>query len=77
MQVLRKGKQFYEKTSFEEIRMHVDEKIMHGENGETTWETSHRCCLVRKVARKEVTTGGWFDFFWTLNFCKLLVTQHS
>ena len=34
-----------------------------GENGGTTWETSHRGCIMRKVVSKEVTAGGGFDFF--------------
>ena len=29
----------------------------------TIWETSHRCCIMRKVIHKEVTAGGRFDFF--------------
>ena len=43
--------------------MHVDEVIWRGENGGTIWETSHRCCTMRKVRSKEVTAGGRFDFY--------------
>ena len=43
--------------------MHVDEVLCHGENGGTTWETSYRGCLMRKVVSKAVTAGGRFDFF--------------
>ena len=46
--------------------MHVDEVLCHGENGGTTWDTSHRGCIMRKVISKEVTAGGRFDLFWTL-----------
>ena len=34
-----------------------------GKNGGTTWETSHQCCIMRKVICKEVVAGGMFDFF--------------
>ena len=50
--------------------MHVDEVLCHGENGEPTWETSHRGCILRKVISKEVTAGRRFDFFWTLRLAK-------
>ena len=43
--------------------MHVDEVFCHGENGGTTWQTSHRGCIMRKVISKEVTAGGRFDLF--------------
>ena len=43
------------------------EEILNEENGRATWETSHRCCIKRKVIRTEVTTGGRFDFSWTLS----------
>ena len=46
--------------------MHVNKEILHEENRRTTWETLHWCCVVKKVIRKEVTTGGRFDFFWAL-----------
>ena len=40
--------------------MHVDEMLCHGKNGGTTWDTSHRGCIMRKVISKEVTAGqGW------------------
>ena len=42
--------------------MHVDEVLYHGENGEATWETSHRGCIMRVVS-KEVTAGRRFDLF--------------
>ena len=48
--------------------MHVNQVIWHEENIGTIWETSHRCCLMRKVIKKEVTAGGRFDFFGTLRF---------
>ena len=43
--------------------MHVDEVLCQGENGGTTWETSHRGCLMRTAVSKVVTAGGSFDFF--------------
>ena len=43
--------------------MHSDEKILHEESGRTTWKTSYRCCIMRKVISKEVATGGRFRFF--------------
>ena len=49
--------------------MHVDEMLCYRENGGATWETSHRGCLMRKVASNAVTAGGRFDFFWTLVWC--------
>ena len=47
--------------------MHVDEVLCHGEDGGATRETSHQSCIMRKVVSKEVTAGGRFDFFWTLD----------
>ena len=32
-------------------------------NGGATWETSYRCCIMKKVIRKEVGAGGGFDCF--------------
>ena len=46
--------------------MHVDEVLCHVENGVATWEASHRGYIMKKAVSKEVTAGGWFDFFWTL-----------
>ena len=46
--------------------VHANEVLWHGENGGTTWEASHQCCIMRKVIHKEVGAGGRFDFFWTL-----------
>ena len=57
MPVLRKARQLYE------ILIHVNEVIWHDENGGETWETSHQCCIVRKVIGKEVAIRGRFDFF--------------
>ena len=42
--------------------MHVDEVLCHGENGRTTWETSHRGCIMRKIISNDITAGGRFDF---------------
>ena len=42
--------------------VHAVEVFWQGENGGTTRETSHRCCIMRKVIRKEVGAGGMFDF---------------
>ena len=42
--------------------MHVDEVLCHGG---AAWITSHRGCIMRKVI--DVTAGGRFDFFWTLD----------
>ena len=47
--------------------MHVDEVLWHGKDGGTAWETSPRCCIMRKVVRKEEVAGGMFDFFWALS----------
>jgi len=44
------------------ILIHVNQVIWHEENIWTIWETSYRC-IMRKVIHKEVTTGGWFEFF--------------
>ena len=57
---------FYKKSRLRKIVMHVDEVLCHGENGGATWETSHRCCIMRRVVSKEVTARGRFHFFWTL-----------
>ena len=43
--------------------MHVHQVIWHEENIGIIWEASHRCCIMRKVIHKEVTTGGRFNFF--------------
>ena len=43
--------------------MHVNQVIWHEENIGTIWETSHRCCIMRRVIHKEITAGGKFDFF--------------
>ena len=43
--------------------MHVDEVTWHRENGGTTGQISHRCCIMRKVIRKVVGAGGRFGVF--------------
>ena len=43
--------------------MHVDEVLWHGEDRGTALETLHRCCVMRKVIRREVVARGRFDFF--------------
>ena len=43
--------------------MHVNEVLCHEETGGTTWETSHRGCIMRKVTSKEFTAAGRFDLF--------------
>ena len=43
--------------------VHANEVLWQRENGGTTRETSHQCCIMRKVIRKEVGAGGRFDFF--------------
>ena len=43
--------------------MHSDEVILHEESGGTTWKTSYRCCIMRKVISKEVAIGRRFRFF--------------
>ena len=43
--------------------MHVNQVIWHEENIGTIWETSHRCCVMRKVIHNKVTAGGRVDFF--------------
>ena len=42
--------------------MHGNQVIWHEENIGTMWKTSHRCCIMRKVARKDVTPVGSFNF---------------
>ena len=66
MPVLRKTQQSYEKISFEQIMKHVNEEILHEENGGAIWETSHRCCVVRKVMQTELLPEEGLSFFWTL-----------
>ena len=46
--------------------MRVNEMIWYSEAGEKAQETSCRCCIMRKIICKEVTTGGMCDFFSTL-----------
>ena len=47
--------------------VHANEVLWRGENGGTTWETSHRCCIImRKVIHKEVGPEEGLTFFWTL-----------
>ena len=43
--------------------MHVNQVIWHEGNIGTIWDTSYRCCIMRKVIHKEVTARGGFDFF--------------
>ena len=43
--------------------VHAYEVLWQGENGGTTWEISHRCCIMRKVIWKEMGAGGRFYFF--------------
>ena len=43
--------------------VHANEVLWQGENGGTTWETSHQCDIMKKVIHKEVGAGGRFDFF--------------
>ena len=43
--------------------MNANETIWPGENGETAWETSYRCCIMRKVIGKEMATGGRLHSF--------------
>ena len=43
--------------------MNSDEVILQAESGGTSWKTSYRCCIMRKVISKEVATGGRFHFF--------------
>ena len=54
------------------IMKHVNEEILHKENGGATWETSHRCCVVRKVIRTELLPEEGLTFFWTLFDSKIL-----
>ena len=57
--------------------MHVDEVLCHGENGEATWETSHRGCTMRKIIGKEVTAGGRFDLFLDSGSMRLICPPKS
>ena len=43
--------------------MHVNQVVWHEKNIGTIWQTSHRCCVMRKVVLKEVTAGGRLDIF--------------
>ena len=43
--------------------VHAYEVLWQGENGGTTWEISHRCCIMRKVIWIEMGAGGRFYFF--------------
>ena len=43
--------------------MHVNEEMLHEENGGTTPETLHWYCIMRKVISKKDTSGGRFDLF--------------
>ena len=54
--------------------MYTNEVIWHG-HGRTTWETSHRCCIMRTVVRKEVAVGERFDIF--LDSECNQITQHK
>ena len=51
--------------------VHANEVLWQGENGGTTWETSHRCCRMRKAIRKEVGAGGRSGFFLDSGFLGL------
>ena len=42
--------------------MHVNQVIWHEENIRKIWETSQRCCIMRKVIHKEGTARGRFDY---------------
>ena len=55
--------------------MHVDEGLCQVENGEATWETSHRGCILRKVVNIEVTAGGRFDFFLDSDFSEVFTPR--
>ena len=44
------------------IVVHANEVLWQRENGGTTWETSHQCCIRRKVIHKEVGAGGFYFF---------------
>ena len=44
--------------------MHANEEILHEENGGTTPETSHRCCM-REVISKKLLPEEGLIFFWT------------
>ena len=57
--------------------MHLNQEILHEENGEAKFETSNRCCIVRMVIRKEVTTGGRFNFFLDSGPYKSIRALHS
>ena len=55
--------------------VHANEVLWQGDSGGTTWDTSHQCCIMRKVIHKEVGAGGRFDFFldsglWSKKSCR-------
>ena len=37
--------------------MHINQVIWHEENIGTVWETSHQCCVMRKVILKKLLLG--------------------
>ena len=43
------------------ILIHANEVIRYEENG-GTWETSYRCCIMKKVILQDDTARGGFDF---------------
>ena len=45
------------KSRLRKTMKHVNEEILHEENGGPTWETSHRCCVVRKVIRTVLSSA--------------------
>ena len=55
------------KSRLSKIMKHVNEEILHEENGGAKWETSYRCCVVRKVMQTELLPEEGLTFFWTLD----------
>ena len=54
---------FTKKSRLRKILMHVNKVIWHEENIGTIFETLHRCCIMRKDIRKEVTAWWKLEFF--------------
>ena len=44
------------------LLVYTNEVIWHEGNGVTIWEASFQCCIMRKVIREGMVTGGRFDF---------------
>ena len=62
MLVSRKAINFIQISGLKEMLMHANEEIWNEESGRTIWETSYRCCVMKKVIHKKAAAGGRYDF---------------